>query len=21
LLPIKTIGYDWCLNKTCFCNL
>ena len=21
LLPIKTIRYDWCLNKTCFCNL
>ena len=21
MLPIKTIGYDWCLNKTCFCNL
>jgi hypothetical protein len=20
LLPIKTIRYDWCLNKTCFCN-
>jgi hypothetical protein len=21
LLPVKTIRYDWCLNKTCFCNL
>ena len=21
LLPIKTIRYDWCLYKTCFCNL
>jgi hypothetical protein len=21
LLPIKTIGYDWCLRKTCLCNL
>jgi hypothetical protein len=21
LLPIKTIRYDWCLNKTYFCNL
>jgi hypothetical protein len=20
-LPIETIRYDWCLNKTCFCNL
>jgi hypothetical protein len=21
LLPVKTIRYDWCLYKTCFCNL
>ena len=21
LLPVKTIRYDWCLTKTCFCNL